>query len=274
MKDGSIGLARVLVFASTLAVVGCSDSGTSSSGGSGGAGVAGAGGGSAGLASGGGSAGLGSGGGGSAGLAGAGGGAGLAGAGAGAGGGAGLGGGGSGGCAGVSNASTCTKEAGGTVVTSLCGDATLGSLTTSEANQLCSDSGDYFVASISTPSRCKFSALINAGSTSPPTEEQLRATCSTMETDCNADPSTTYVGANPTCGMIPAGCAATVAQYSTCIADEAALFDQGVGELGGCDMLTFGNLNEVYDVAESAKEAASCAELTTACPELFIPTIN
>jgi hypothetical protein len=266
MQNGFIGL-RTLAFAALFALVGCGDPGDASGGG-GSAGSGGAGSGGAGLG-GAGSGGAGSGGAGSGGL----GGAGLGAAGSG---GAGLGGAGSGGgssgSAGSGTASTCTKDQGGTVVTGLCGDAPLNTLTPAEITQLCDDTNAYVGGSVSKQNACKYSALLDAASSSSPTEVELQAYCSDAENACNQDAAS--MGPGALCGQVPSTCSATVAQYSVCIVDETALFEQGVSELVSCSMMTFDDVTSIYDVSTDADDAAGCMALMTACPNYFPPYIN
>ena len=171
-------------------------------------------------------------------------------------------------------AGSCTMAAGGTAVTSLCGAAALNTLTAAESSQLCSDTSAYVVAAIPRATGCKYQAIVAAASNSSPTEAQLQAACASTEATCNQDASVMGPGANTLCGQIPATCTATVAQYSTCVEDQAVVFAQEAGELTSCSTLTFGNLSTVYDVPNAANAAPSCMTLETACPNFTLPYIN
>lgn len=171
-------------------------------------------------------------------------------------------------------ASSCTKASGGTEVTNFCGAAALNTLTASEASQLCTETGAYVTAAITRPTGCKYRAIVFAASNSSPTNEQMQATCAATESTCNQDSSIAGPGGNTSCGQIPATCAATIEQYSTCVIDQAVLFEQEAVELTSCSTLTFANLSTVYDVATAANAAPSCTALQTACPNFTLPYIN
>jgi hypothetical protein len=66
-----------------------------------------------------------------------------------------------------------------------------------------------------------------------------------------------------------------VAQYSACIKDETALFNQTVGTLPSCSTLTRADFDKIYaalgNAPGGATPPASCAALSTACPDLNPP---
>ena len=94
------------------------------------------------------------------------------------------------------------------------------------------------------------------------------------ESTCNQDPTVPGPGAMTLCSQIPATCTATVAQYSTCVMEEAALFEQGANALTSCSMLTFENLSAAYDVPTAATQAPGCMAVKMACPNFSLPYIN
>jgi hypothetical protein len=176
--------------------------------------------------------------------------------------------------AGAVSASGCSKTAGGTAVTGLCGGAPLNTLTAAEAATLCTDTSAYIASAIGRANGCKYLGIIAAASNSAPSEEQLQAACSTSESACNEDASIAGPGANTLCGSVPPTCTATVEQYSTCVTGQAVVFDQGASELVSCSMLTFGNLSTAYDVPMAATAAPACMAIKTACPSFTLPYIN
>jgi hypothetical protein len=163
---------------------------------------------------------------------------------------------------------------GGTEVTSLCSSAPLDTLAEGEEAQLCSDTGVYVAANITRATGCKYLAILTAASSSSPTVEEMQGVCADTEANCNADSSVVGPGAGTLCSQIPASCAATVAQYSTCVVAEAVVFEERAAELVGCSELTFENLSSSYDVPVAAGEAEGCSELKSACPSLSVPYIN
>jgi hypothetical protein len=171
------------------------------------------------------------------------------------------------------SAGDMTCAAGANAVTSICGSRTLGSLTQTEGLKLCSDTGAYVARTVTKANGCKYLAVVDAASLSSPDEEGMRSSCSAQESACNANPVSMGPGEDTICGDLPPTCTATVAEYSTCVMDETVLFEQGVGELIGCAMLTFANVSTVFDVSTNATMAASCQALATACPNFFPPSI-
>lgn len=171
-------------------------------------------------------------------------------------------------------AGSCTLSAGGTLVSSLCGTAPLNTLTGAEAVQLCNETSTYVASAITRATGCKYAGIIAAASNSSPTEAQLQASCAATESTCNQDDTVPRPGENTLCSQIPPTCTATVAQYSTCVEDEAARFEEGARALVSCSMLTFGNLSTAYDVPTAASDVASCRAVKMSCPSFSLPYIN
>jgi hypothetical protein len=151
-------------------------------------------------------------------------------------------------------------------VTTLSGTESLGSLTTAEATQLCNDAYAYFGRVISRATLCKATALTSAVSTSAPTDAVLQQNCSGSETTClQASPT------SPSCGDIPTPCTATVAEYSTCIVDQATAYNRGVSGLPGCATVTLGDMPVLWDFV-TADLPASCTALDITCAGLNLPS--
>jgi len=151
-------------------------------------------------------------------------------------------------------------------VTNLSATKVLGTLTTAEAAQLCSDSYAYFGRSISAAATCKWKGLVFGVSSSAPTDAMLQANCATKETACmQAGPS------NATCGDLPSPCTATVAEYSACIADQATAFSQAVSGLASCATVTHADLEAVWAYSGAALPA-SCQALDITCTGADLPT--
>jgi hypothetical protein len=182
--------------------------------------------------------------------------------------------GGSGGGSGTASADGCSMSSGGTAITNLCGAATLGSLSAAQAAQLCSDAGDYVLRNINKATGCKYLGIIAAASSSAPSEMQLQSSCSGTEQSCTRDPMSKGPGGGTLCGQIPPTCSATVEQFSSCLKDQALLFDQGAAALESCSALTFAKLSLAFDVATAAGAAPSCMALQSACPGYSVPYIQ
>ena len=237
MKIGLSGFLSATLLAATIAVAGCS----STSGGSGGGAGAG------GSASGGGSGGAG-------------------------GRSSSTSAGGSGGSSGLGGKSSSAGGAdggssGGSSVTTLDGSKPIGTLTSSEAGQLCSDIYAYYGQTISQANLCKWAGLSYGVSSSAPSDSQLQTNCKSQETPClTAGPA----AAN--CSAIPSSCTVTVSQYAACIADEAAAFNSAVGALPDCPTVKLTDLAGVWAYA-TGDAPASCTAITDSkCPTLDIPT--
>ncbi len=171
--------------------------------------------------------------------------------------------GGNGGSGGSPGAGTGT---GGDSVTSLSGSKPLGTLTPSEATQLCDDTYAYFGRAVSQATLCKAAGLTFAVSSSAPTDAQLQQNCASEETAClQADP------ASASCSDITSTCSVTVAEYSACIAEQAATFTAGAEPLAGCATVTKNDLPAIWDFA-TRDLPASCASIESACAGLNVPT--
>jgi hypothetical protein len=77
----------------------------------------------------------------------------------------------------------------------------------------------------------------------------------------------------PSCGDLPSTCTATVADYSTCINDQAAAYNQVVPGLAGCATVTRADLAAVWAFMTDESLPASCTTvLVNTCPGLDFPT--
>lgn len=166
----------------------------------------------------------------------------------------------------VSSGGASTGGAGGAGgVTSLSGGKLLSELTPAEATQLCSEAYAYLGTAISPAVLCKASGLTYTISSSAPTDAVMRENCARQETDClNAAP---YV---PDCAPIPSPCTATVAQYATCVADQAATYNSTVDTIPDCAEVSSQDKAAIWDFV--AALPASCSSLSPVCSGLDYPT--
>jgi len=152
-------------------------------------------------------------------------------------------------------------------VTNLSGTKLLSALTTAEAAQLCSDAYSYFGRAISRATACKWKGLAYAISSSAPDDTGLQQACASQESTClQANPS------SPSCGALPSPCTATVADYSTCVADQATTFTQTVSGLASCSTVIRADLAAVWDFSSAATLPASCTALDITCSAIDLPS--
>jgi non-reducing end alpha-L-arabinofuranosidase len=155
---------------------------------------------------------------------------------------------------------------GGSSITTLAGNKPLGGLTPAEASQLCKDTYAYFGQAITQEALCKWAGLSYGVSSSASTDAKLQENCARQQSACLQSG-----GMSASCGDIPSNCAATVAQYSTCIADRSAAFNKAVTELAGCATVKTSDLAAIWDYATS-DPPASCMSVNSKCPTMDIPT--
>jgi hypothetical protein len=165
--------------------------------------------------------------------------------------------------------SNAADAGGGTAVTPIMGSKTLGSLTAAQATQLCNDTSAYFGRNITKAQACKFAALTFSISSSAPTEADLRIGCTNTETSCNQSDASTGIAIM--CSAIPASCAATVAQYSSCVVDQSALYRTNLAALPACSALTRADFDKITMSLPNANPPASCEGLMSSCPDLTLP---
>jgi hypothetical protein len=150
-------------------------------------------------------------------------------------------------------------------VTSVSDGTALGSLTPAESTELCNDTYAYFGRALNQASLCKWAGLTYGVSSSAPSDAMLEQNCASEEAMCQQAGA-----AAPSCTPIPAGCAATVAQYNACIADQVAALNSGIAALPACATVTLNDLANVYNLL-TANPPASCASLISTCPTLDLP---
>jgi hypothetical protein len=155
--------------------------------------------------------------------------------------------------------------AGGTAITTLSGSKPVGSLTPAETTQLCKDTYDYYEKAIPQENLCKWDGLTYGVSSSPSSDAKLQENCGRREASCKrADPPLAI------CTPLPAGCAVTVAQYSTCVTDRVDAFNKAVSELPGCATVTIPDLAAVWALV-TGDPPASCKSIMDKCPTLDVP---
>jgi len=154
---------------------------------------------------------------------------------------------------------------GGGGVTSLSGSRLLSDLTPAEATQLCNEAYAYLGTAISQATLCKAAGLTYTISSSAPTDAVMQENCTNREAECLvSDP---YV---PNCREIPSPCTATVADYSTCVADQAAAYNSTVSGLPNCAEVASPDRAAIWDFVADLPD--SCSALSPVCPGLDFPS--
>jgi hypothetical protein len=165
-------------------------------------------------------------------------------------------------------ASSSSKATGGGEagsITSLDGGKTVGSLTSSEADQLCKDTYAYFGKTIAQATLCKWTGLAYTISSSPLDDTMMQGNCKDAEATCLK--AGAYV---PGCRPLPSTCKVTVAQYSTCIIEQAASYNTNVGALSTCSKVTSADKPAIWEFMTNGMPE-SCTSLTDKCATLDVP---
>jgi len=158
----------------------------------------------------------------------------------------------------------------GSYSSGLPGDKVLGSLTDDEAAGLCKKLSDYFsddgpVGKNIEDVGCRFSSLLTALFTNPPTDAALQASCKASYDTCVAVPSTT----SETCTKPDAACTATVAEYDACVNDELGALNQLLGSAPSCDEVTLASASN--PLADAPQPTAACQKIQSKCPSAPAP---
>jgi hypothetical protein len=163
-----------------------------------------------------------------------------------------------------SKGGSSTKSDAGSV-TDLSGGQGIGGLSPTDAAKLCSDTYAYFGRALSQADLCKWAGLAFGVSTSASSDAILQKSCKSQEAVClQAGPAAAK------CDAIPASCSVTVAQYSACIAAEAAALNTAINGLPGCSTAALTDLEGVWNTM-TADLPDSCTPLSNKCPTYNIP---
>jgi len=152
--------------------------------------------------------------------------------------------------------------------TSVNGSASLGSLTSSQQMQLCSDTLSFVGNSVE-PAECKeagFEAAAELASVdASETDSELQSACMSAYNDClggiGIDGGVSCSFSN----LTPGNCTATVAQFSNCLTDLANAEQQVANGLPSCSEITRAGLVSSAD-AGAVLTSASCSALEQMCP--------
>jgi non-reducing end alpha-L-arabinofuranosidase len=166
---------------------------------------------------------------------------------------------------GASSSGKATGGSEGVSITNIDGGKTIGSLTSPEADQLCKDTYAYFGKTINQATLCKWTGLAYTISSSPLDDTMMQGNCKDAEATCLK--AGAYV---PSCRPLPSTCKATVAQYSTCITEQAASYNTNVGALSTCSKVTSADKAAIWEFMINGMPK-SCTSLTDECATLDVP---
>jgi len=149
--------------------------------------------------------------------------------------------------------------------TGLPANQSLGTLSPTEANQLCSSTASY-VASKSKMTTCQFEADL-AAIAQGKTDADARMICKMKLTQClAASTSGSGSGGTPStgCQPPPASCMATVGEYEGCLNDVSHAYDQALAGMPNCDNLTL-TISGLPSARPSPMTPVSCTKLENKC---------
>jgi hypothetical protein len=157
------------------------------------------------------------------------------------------------------------KKSNGEFTTSVPTDKPLGSLSDSEADQLCEDLGNYIEnSSFGTDAQvvsCRAAGLFAAVSSGAQTDAAAQAACKSAYDDCMAAPSET----TQECSKPDASCMATVDDYTACIDEAQGYFEQVKQLFPPCDQLSLDDYNDI--AGGPPAPPAACEALDMKCPD-------
>ncbi len=163
----------------------------------------------------------------------------------------------------------CGGGSGEVFVTSIPGNTPLGSLSGSQATELCNDEMRFAQQSSLEMDACHEAAFLTVALTasfSPDmTDAELQAACTSAYTSClHPDGG---AGATQTCMAPPANCTATVSELASCLDDEAAATRALAAQLPDCGSVTRASLtaNDGGTASPATSSPVSCQTLQQKC---------
>jgi hypothetical protein len=178
--------------------------------------------------------------------------------------------------AGGSSSSTSAggSSSSGTSVTTLDDTKAMNTLTAADTTQLCKDTYAYFNSNISMETACKYKGLSLATASSAPSDSEFQKICKDNQSACTKAGTGVGSAENPGCSGLSTKCTATVAQYSACIKDEVAAFNQRLSALPDCATATSAIISKVWEAMVPSTPPDSCDQIGNKCPDLTVPAPN
>ncbi len=164
----------------------------------------------------------------------------------------------------------------GTFTTSVPGEKTLGSLSDPELATLCADGAKFAAEPVHQMDNCRLAAFLStalmAVFATDATDASLQMSCAETYNQC-LNPSTNGGydgGAGPSCSRPAANCAATVAEYTTCINDQAAETHAAASSVPACTAVSVSSLSgsDGGTASPNLAEPASCQLVQSKCSGL------
>jgi len=147
-------------------------------------------------------------------------------------------------------------------VTSVDGSKNVASLSSSDSNQLCTDTYNYFVNNFSTNDILKFTCGLEAGEVveQPDAGASASSTCSSTFQTCMSQGTTQTIPSTPDCSSFAtsvASCNTTVSQYTKCFQEEISAAKNLEGQMPLCSAGTL----EQAELQADAQLDAACLQL-------------
>jgi hypothetical protein len=163
--------------------------------------------------------------------------------------------------------------------TSVPGDTKLGDLTDAELATLCADGAKFATDPAHLADNCRLAAFLSTAFTaafmSGATDASLQMTCSETYGQClnpsvDAGQGAFDGGAGPSCARPAANCAATVAEYSACINDQASQTHAAASAVPACSSITLSSVapSDGGTTGPSLSQPASCQLVQSKCSGL------
>lgn len=168
----------------------------------------------------------------------------------------------------------------GTFTTSVPGNKTLGSLSDPELATLCADGAKFAAEPVHQMDNCRLTAFLStalmAVFSTDATDASLQMSCSETYDQClnpSVDGGTNGGydgGTGPSCSRPAANCAATVAEYTTCINDQAAETHAAASAVPACSAVSVSSLSgsDGGTAGPTLTEPASCQLVQSKCSGL------
>jgi hypothetical protein len=147
----------------------------------------------------------------------------------------------------------------------------LGDLSDADAQELCASALSSDAAKVTFNVFCRVTAITEALSLDTnQTDATLQATCQMLESQCTSTIASETASTSMMCHKSDTPCAATVADYTTCIDDDGAAASAELADIPECASLTAASANAVSENVLTSAQPASCQALGQECPGFML----